>query len=81
MENFIQAKLMIITWEQFSESSKHSYISVWDRGLYIKWCVIDSLHNPDLKKVQSKEWVMGHQALYRIKKENYLLKSCDPRWN
>ena len=39
----------------------------WDRGLYIKWRIIDSLHNPDLRVTM---------APYKIKKECYLLRSC-----
>ena len=39
----------------------------WDRGLYIKWCIIDSLHNPDVSDIV---------APYKIKAEYYLLRSC-----
>ena len=58
MENFIQAKLRIITWEQplrklqelFHplEVKAQLYKFFWDKELYIKWRIIDSLHNPDL---------------------------------
>lgn len=34
----------------------------WNRGLYNKWCIIDSLHNPDAS-------VLG---LEKIRKECYL---------
>ena len=39
----------------------YRFISFWDRGLYIKWHVIDGLHNPDLHE-QSEQWVRGHQG-------------------
>ena len=36
----------------------------WDRGLYIKWCIIDSLHDPDLSVI-----LVGHVTPYKIKKK------------
>ena len=53
-----QAKLRIVTWEEhlrklwelFHISEvKASNISFWDTGLYIKWCLTENLHNPDLR--------------------------------
>ena len=43
----------------------------WDQGLYIKWHIIDSLHNGDLSA-----FVVGHVTLYKIKEECYLLRNC-----
>ena len=72
MENFIRAKLRIITreqhlrnlWELFCPLEVKAQLYKFLRqGLYIKWCIIDNLHNPDL-------------APYKIRKECYLLRSC-----
>ena len=63
IENFIQAKskdyksgrasqkALRLLWEV----KVHLY-KFWDRGLYIHWHVIDSLHNPDLSVIL----VVGH---------------------
>ena len=62
MQNFIWAKLRIITWEEHLRKaltlrtvlhvrSQGTVIEVfWDRGLYIKWCV-NNLHNPGLSVI------------------------------
>ena len=65
MENFIWASLSTITHEQplrkLWEMSYSLEVQIqlcrlfWDRRLYIKWCIVGSLHNPVLQ-VQS----VGH---------------------
>lgn len=40
---------------------------LWDRRLYIKWYIIDSLHNLDIRVI-----IAGHVTPYKIKKECYL---------
>ena len=62
MQNFIWAKLRIITWEEHLRKaltlrtvlhvrSQGTVIEVFcDRGLYMKWCV-NSLHNPGLSVI------------------------------
>ena len=63
-ENFIQT-----TFEDYLLGrSLRRLWELWvvlDRGLYVKWHVIGSLHNPDLS-----------MAPYTIRKECYPLRSC-----
>ena len=82
MENFIRAKFEHYNTGRIPQKalknvlhfrSQGPVIQVfWDRGLYIKWCILGSLHNPDLSVII----VMSHVTLYEIKKECYLLRSC-----
>ena len=78
MENFIQAKLRIITWKQHLRmlqagpavpiKSQDTVIYVSrHKGLYNKWHIVESLHSPDLGVTV---------APYKIRKECYLLRSC-----
>ena len=43
----------------------------WDRKLYLKWHMIDTLHDLDLSLI-----LMGHVTPYKIQKQRYLLSSC-----
>ena len=43
----------------------------WDREVYIKWRIIDSLHDPDLSIV-----IVSHVTHYKTKKERCHLRSC-----
>ena len=68
--------------------SKHSYVSFYDKGLFVKWGITDTLHNPDqLNKVCSEYrslWLLRRRGrkfisqkvviLDMVKKEFYLLK-------
>ena len=65
MENCIHTKIRIISqplrklWELFHQLKvKHSYNTFWDRGLYVKWAIIDSLCNQE-----------GHGSLWSLTKE------------
>ena len=49
----------------------HLYKIFRDRGLDIKWHIIESVYDPDLSII-----VVGHVTLYKIRKECYLLRSC-----
>ena len=58
MENLIHAKFSNYNWGSVSKKALRTVIPIWsqdtvikvfwDRRLYIKWYIIDSLHNPDL---------------------------------
>ena len=59
LENF-ESNLRIITkeehlrklWELFYPLEiKTQFIHFWGKGLYIKWCIRDSLHNPELSAI------------------------------
>ena len=77
MENFIEAKFVDYNLGRASQKalrtvpqvrSQGTVIEVfWDRGLYNKRCIIDSLHTPYLSTI-----VVSHVAPYKIKKEYYL---------
>ena len=78
MENFIWAKsedynLARASWKAPrtvlpSRSQGTVMYIFWDRGLYIKWPIINSPHNPDLSIIV---------APYKIKKKCYHLRNHD----
>ena len=71
LESFIQAKFEDYNLERASQKALRALLPVrnqgtvikvfWDTGLYIKWCIIDSLHNPDLSII-----LVGHVTPYKL---------------
>lgn len=78
MENFIRAKLRVLTqeqplknlWELFcpSEVKAQRYRFFWDRGLYVKWCRVGMIQICKYK-------VVGHRRPLKDQGGMLLLKS------
>ena len=74
MEKFFEPNLRIITQEEYLRKLQKLFYLLevkaelgkffWTRGLYIKWHIVDSLHNPDLSSpLQGKEGMLSFKEL------------------